>query len=262
MSLEEYKSLPPWRKLLERIYRTPIGFGPYYFVERWWKHKFYPWDKNNRRPTYLRDFALLISFLVTLLGTVTLGTKLSEHSSVIMNIFFAVLLPFTVWNFSMGWTVYIQHTHERIPWFENKLQWERGYDYGEFTPYIKFPRWFGFIFHDINEHTAHHLAPKIPCYRLFRAQRLVEKELGEEIVAERFSIIKLVKRMGACKLYDFKKHQWTDFNGTPTTRPVVVSADIPVRVVRNSTKEILLSELLASESTGSAEINYREMAVG
>ena len=148
----------------------------------------------------------------------------------------------------MGWTTYIQHTHERIPWFRDKEQWERGYDYGEFTPYIRFPRWFGYIFHDINEHTAHHLAPKIPCYRLFSAQQVVANELQDEIVAEKFSVLALLRRMRACKLYDFEKHRWTGFDGEPTTKPIAVSGDVPVRLLGASNKEITLSDLLSADS--------------
>ena len=248
MSFDEYRSSSKWKRFIERLYRTPLGFGPYYLLERWWKFKFYPWDDTKRRKTYLKDFGLLIGFLALLVGSTIAGTFLTGHSSLLINILLTTIVPFVIWNFSMGWTVYIQHTHQKIPWFKNREQWDRGYDYGEFTPYtliIKFPRWFGYLFHDINEHTAHHLAPKIPCYKLFAAQQLVEKELGAEMVAEKFSIRALLKRMKECKLYDFDKHRWTDFNGQPTTRPIAVSRDVPIRIAGGSSRGLTLSSVLA-----------------
>ena len=65
LSKEEFDALPAWRRALERVYRSPIGLGPYYVVNRWLKEKFVP--PAHLRETKVReqwtDFALLASFL-------------------------------------------------------------------------------------------------------------------------------------------------------------------------------------------------------
>ena len=38
----EFDALPAWRRALERFYRSPLGLGPYYLKERWWRDKLFP----------------------------------------------------------------------------------------------------------------------------------------------------------------------------------------------------------------------------
>src|SRR5438046_10571125 len=47
LSPDEFAAATVGRRLLERIYRSPAGFGFYYLVERWWADKFFPWPKNR-----------------------------------------------------------------------------------------------------------------------------------------------------------------------------------------------------------------------
>src|SRR5690349_48752 len=44
----EYDALPAWRRALERLYRGPLGFAPYYLRERWWRDKFFPRHASDR----------------------------------------------------------------------------------------------------------------------------------------------------------------------------------------------------------------------
>ena len=217
MSIEEYESSPPWRRFLEHLYRSVAGFGIYYAIERWWKDKFFPRGDAQCNSRHWWDFALLIIYLLLFNGMLVLLAGQVMHTSPIEAVFWGSIVPFAVWNTSMGWTVYIQHTHPRIPWSleESSLPGQE-----QLTPYIRFPAWFGYLFHDINEHTAHHIAPKIPCYRLRKAQRLLAKKLHGNLVDEPFSIRGFFKTLKACKLYDYDRRRWCDFRGRPTTEPV------------------------------------------
>src|SRR5690242_3333704 len=55
----EFDALPAWRRAVERLYRSPLGFAPYYLRERWWRDKFFPRRSIDRaRPACWLDFAL------------------------------------------------------------------------------------------------------------------------------------------------------------------------------------------------------------
>jgi len=216
MSVDEYRSRPPWRRALERIYRSAAGFGLYYLIERWWKDKFFPRAGTGHLAAHWWDFALLIAFLALLSVATVGGALVLGHSHPAAALLWAFGLPFVIWNTSMGWTVYLQHTHQRIPWFRDEAQWSQLGGQEQVTPYIRFPRWFEFLFHDINEHTAHHLSPKIPCYRIRAAQLALARHMGDRLVSEPFSIGGQLTTLACCKLYDFERHRWLDFAGRPT----------------------------------------------
>jgi fatty acid desaturase len=111
LSVEEYNAMRPWRRLVERIYRSG-GVGLYYLTERWWKDKFYPGrsvDDDLRRAA-LWDFALLGVWLVALLGALAWVSSLSGRGSPLDAVLWGFLLPFLVWNCNMGLTVFLQHT--------------------------------------------------------------------------------------------------------------------------------------------------------
>src|SRR5215469_5861199 len=60
----EYDALPAWRRAVERLYRGPLGFAPYYLRERWWRDKFFPRRASDRaRLTCWLDFALNLAVL-------------------------------------------------------------------------------------------------------------------------------------------------------------------------------------------------------
>jgi len=225
LSRHEYDSLPAWRKVLEHIYRIPLGLGIYYLVERWWKDKFFPTRRvvPEMERKYWWDFALVFVYLIlflTVLGYI--GTRL-PGSSALSAIVWGFVIPFVVWNYLMGSAVFLQHTNPGVPWFDKieDLDLLRGQE--EVTVYVRFPRWYGLISHDIMEHTAHHVHPKIPLYRLRAAQARLADMLGNHLVVEKFTPLYLIRTMARCKLYDYKLHKWQDFNGLNTTECILPS---------------------------------------
>ena len=66
------------------------------------------------------------------------------------------------------------------------------------------------------QHTAHHLDVTIPLYRLRDAQRVVE-ESGTRLVVYRWTPATFFRHLKICKLYDFERHCWTDFEGNATS---------------------------------------------
>jgi omega-6 fatty acid desaturase (delta-12 desaturase) len=69
------------------------------------------------------------------------------------------------------------------------------------------------------DHPAHHLDPGIPLYELPRGQKLLERSCPEHAIVIRWTPWDYFRTCAACKLYDFRRHCWTDFAGRPTTEP-------------------------------------------
>ena len=76
---------------------------------------------------------------------------------------------------------------------------------------------FGGLFHHIMEHTAHHVDMSIPLYRLKGAQQLLEDTLPKRIIVQHFSWCWYAQTARRCKLYDFQRRCWTDFQGIQTS---------------------------------------------
>jgi len=82
------------------------------------------------------------------------------------------------------------------------------------------PRPMGWFYHDTFAHPVHHLHPKIPCYHVYRAQTHLDRRLGSAAVVSKFGIAWLLDTTRRCKLYDWDRHRWLRFDGTPTTEPI------------------------------------------
>jgi omega-6 fatty acid desaturase (delta-12 desaturase) len=217
MSVAEFNSLAPWKQWRERLYRGG-GFGFYYLVERWWKYKFYPGRGRTQgiaRGRAWADFALVIGWLVVWCAGV-IATGVRAGNAWWMSIVWGVALPFFVWNCLMGLTVYLQHTHHRVPWFRTQAEASQLGGHEELAIHVRYPRWYGVLSHEIMEHPAHHVNPLIPFHRLRAAQTHLNRVLGDEAIVEDMRLRYLFTLISRCKLYDYDRKEWTDFAGQTT----------------------------------------------
>ncbi len=210
LSLDEYRRLPRARRARERLYRSAMGFAPYYLIERWWRDKLFPraHTPGGGRAAQWRDFALLATYAVVFAAALA-------WSGGAVSVVLGFVLPFLIWNAMMGATTYLQHTSLRAPWFAS-APWRERVDDTVVAIHLAVPRWYGFISHHIMAHPAHHLQPKIPLYRLAAAQARLDAILGERALIEKFSPRYLFGTLRACKLYDYEARRWLDFAGHPT----------------------------------------------
>ena len=236
----EYDRLPPLRRAVERLYRTPLGLAPYYLIRRWWTDKFFPRRRRERAHWAVwLDFALLLAYLSAFLAVLALAGERFTHSGALAAIFWGFAVPFLVWNAMMGATTFMQHTHPRVPWFEALAELHALGGQEVVSVQVVMPRWYGFISHHVMEHPAHHLHPKIPLYRVAAAQRRLNEALGERAVIQPFSLPYLLRTLAACKLYDYREHRWLDFAGRPTSGSTLPAParghQAPVRIRRAAT---------------------------
>ena len=202
LSPEEYLHLPPWRRALERFYRSAPGLGFYYLFEIWWKY-LSPKGINalkDRRAVYYFDVLLVLAFAV-------LQIFLAPQAVV-----WTTVIPFLMWNWLMGFIIYNHHTHSSVRFFQKRPEWRSREGQVLGSVHVVFPPLAGLLLNHIMEHTAHHLDVNIPCYRLHAAQELVERRFATGLVIERWSIGSFLATLRTCQLYDYDRHRWLGFD--------------------------------------------------
>ncbi|MGH6948820.1 MAG: fatty acid desaturase, partial [Kiloniellales bacterium] len=158
LTVREYLSLSPWRRLVYRLYRHPLvlfGLGPVYmFVV---KHRFPLPSLPKRR----RAIVSVLGTNLAIAAVMTLGMLLFGVTDVLL-----VQAPITILAASIGvWLFYVQHQFDRTYW-ERDGAWsfeEAALQGSSFYDLPGVLRWFTA---DIGLHHIHHLCSRIPNYRL------------------------------------------------------------------------------------------------
>jgi len=209
LSPEEFRALPCWRRTLEHFYRSPFGFGIYYLVEIWWKYL------SPKGITALKDRAAVYWLDLALVGAFFTAQIIVAGRSAVT----AVVIPFLVSNWLMGFIIYNHHTHPSVRFFTKRSEWRFYEGQLQGSVHVIFRGGIGAVFHQIMEHTAHHLSAKVPLYRLRAAQRYLERELGGGLVIEKWSLAGFRETLRRCQLYDYDRHAWIPF--TAAMQPVI-----------------------------------------
>ncbi|MBU3672252.1 MAG: fatty acid desaturase [Sinobacteraceae bacterium] len=224
-SKEEFDALPRYRRVLERIYRSGAGWGLYYFLELWWKKLYFATRRQigASRAKYQWDSVLVTVGMVSWIALVALVAIETEQSFWLLFVL-GIVVPFALWNAIMGFVVFVHHTHPAIAWFQKRQEWQRYRAYLTATVHVKFPFGLDRLMHNIMEHNAHHLNPRIPMYSLRKAQRVLNERFNDQYQAYRMTWRVYRDCVRRCKLYDFANHAWLDFRGQVTSRVNLVAA--------------------------------------
>jgi omega-6 fatty acid desaturase (delta-12 desaturase) len=221
-TLAEYRALPWRRRLLERLCRSPLGVGLMHLTQVWWRHEICPApsDAPKDLSQFRLDRLMVLGFFltkVTLAWTISFATT-GDAATAALRTAWLLVITYAVWFWLIGFVTFQQHTNPEVPWYDDAGQWSfyRGQIHG--TPHVSFPLWFHKLLFNVMDHNAHHVDPLVPSYRLPESQRSLEHAHGDDIVESIWSLRTYLKSMRVCRLYDYDRHQWLDFNGTPTTR--------------------------------------------
>jgi omega-6 fatty acid desaturase (delta-12 desaturase) len=225
LTATEFQALSPLQRFMQRLYRSGWGPGFYYMIEIWWKREFFPNASHmpTRRAIFTLDSLLAAAFGLLWLGVVLAAAQFTGQSAWTL-VLTAVLLPFFIWNCMIGFVVYVHHTHVRSQWHDNKAAWAKAAPFVSTTVHLIFPLRIGALVHHIMEHTAHHVDMSVPLYKLKQAQKLLEDKLPGRIIIQNFSWRWYFDTARKCKLYDFSRRCWTDFQGRPTSDPAPLHA--------------------------------------
>jgi omega-6 fatty acid desaturase (delta-12 desaturase) len=212
LALAEYQALPPWRRTLERVYRSTPGVALYAIIEIWWLRMMRIADEDYRFLDLLTsriDRGLVFAyagFAVAVISPFGLSALLM-----------VLVVPLLVFHWLFGYVTFQQHTHPRSRWFKTLEEWSFYEGQVVNTVHIVFPRIVELMLHNITFHGAHHVDPKVPLYKLVGAQVNLEQAFGAEMIVERWSLSSHRRLFRTCRLYDYEHHRWLDFDGTPTT---------------------------------------------
>ena len=91
------------------------------------------------------------------------------------------------------------------------------------TAGVTLPFWIGRAMHEIMEHHAHHLNPRISMFQLRAAEAALTRKYPE-LCNYRLDWRTYRQIVRGCKLYDFHNHAWLDFAGNVTARVPVAAA--------------------------------------
>jgi acyl-lipid omega-6 desaturase (Delta-12 desaturase) len=225
LSKAEFDALPSLKRLLYRCFRTPLGLALYYPLELWGPRLVFPRPEYLDRPRriYTLDRLLVLAFfLVQLLVIAAVGGARSRGWAAWgQDAVVALILPWLVFNWMIGFVIYFNHTHPAVPWFDNRDEWSIAPSAIRGTVRLTFPRWTRRFASNIMDHVAHHVDPRVPLARLNEAQQRIEAVLPGQIVVQAWSVRELRGILRRCKLYDYEAHRWTDFHGSPTTARLV-----------------------------------------
>ena len=173
---------------------------------------------GTRRPEFVWDGIFVAATAAVWIGGLIITSRITDQSAWTL-VAFGFVVPFFIWNALIGFVVYVHHTHPDVQWHDDKVAWSRTAPFVSTTVHQIFPFGIGSLFHHIMEHTAHHVDMSIPLYKLKSAQQVLEDALPERIIAQRFSWRWYVNTARTCKLYDFNRRCWTDFEGRQTSLP-------------------------------------------
>ncbi|MFC5474492.1 fatty acid desaturase [Paraherbaspirillum soli] len=223
-SLDEFRALPRWRQRLERVYRSGCGSWLYYLIEMWWLRMYFPSRRRmpSRRPVFFWDGVLVTVAAISWSGALSAAAIVTEQSAW-LTLLAGFVMPLLFWNAMIGFVVYVHHTHIDVAWHDEKTAWAAAQPFVSTTVHLSFRYGIGSLLHHIMEHTAHHVDMSIPLYRLRQAQQILEAMLPQRIVIQRFSWRWYFDTARRCKLYDFQRHCWTDFNGRPSSEPAMAT---------------------------------------
>jgi len=158
LTLREYKALPWHRRLGYRLYRsTPVllVLGPLY--QFLLKHRF-PFDIPF---AWKKEWAsVLWNNLAIAVAATLLVRTIGWHSILLVH------LPVVLIAGAAGvWLFYVQHQFEDAYW-ERQSEWSADEAALRGSSFFDLPRWAHWITGNIGYHHIHHLASKIPNYRL------------------------------------------------------------------------------------------------
>jgi len=218
LTREEFQALSPGRRLMERVYRSGWGPALYYLVEMWWNRMYFPRKSymGTRRAEFTWDGVFVTATAVVWVAALVAAAHATQQSAWAL-VGYGFVLPFLFWNAMIGFVVYVHHTHTAVQWHDDKVAWAKAAPFVSTTVHLTFPMRIGGLMHHIMEHTAHHVDMSIPLYKLKNAQTLLEETLPGRIIVQHFSWRWYFETARKCKLYDFTRRCWTDFQGRPTS---------------------------------------------
>ena len=219
MSKAEYDAASPFRRAVERLYRGAFGPLVYYYGEFWPHRMLLPLARDTRADwkRHVSDCLFALAGLAITLATIgMMGAAFAPARPLWLTLVAGWGIPFAVWNYMMAVTIYLNHTHPAIPWFRDEADWSFHRGNVLSTVHVKLPRFLIPLYSDALAHGAHHADVSLPVYALPPAQNELKLKFGADVQEYALSFGEYRRIYTACKLFDFDRMCWTDFEGKLT----------------------------------------------
>lgn len=196
LTVDEYLEKSKLGRLAYRLYRNPLvmfGLGPLYMVLVLNRFNRKGAKRKERMNTYLSTL-LLVAICGTLILSTGWSTFLLVHG---LTLFIAGSLGI--------WLFYIQHTYEDS-YFEVDSDWDYVKAAVEGSSYYKLPKLLQWITGNIGFHHVHHLAPRVPNYKLEEAHESIKPLQQATTITVKTSLESI-----RYKLYDSENYRFITF---------------------------------------------------
>ena len=211
MSPEDYSKLSAWGKLMHKLNWSSLGGGMYYMIEIWFKGMILhtaPIAGAKRDKFYTIFFAMAVTAATFYFGAITAtGMDWAQGAWMFAKV---ALIPFIIWNYIIGITVYVHHINDKIQW-KGRREWSPFHGQVLGTVNYHIPAIINFFFHDIFIHMPHHVHMKIPFYHLNDALQEIKKSYGAYVIERKSIIMDYFRATSNCKLYDIKQNKWISY---------------------------------------------------
>jgi len=131
-------------------------------------------------------------------------------------------VPFAVWNYSIGISVYVHHIAPDIEW-HGRREWTRFKGQMEGTTILRIPAWLNVFYHNIFLHVPHHVDMRIPFYHLREAADAIRANFGDVVRERSYGLADYLRATRACKLYDFANRRWTSYAAARAEKPLLAA---------------------------------------
>ena len=211
---DRYKTMSVFDRFMHRIYWSSFGTGIYYLFKMWlqglilfpapnWKAK--------------RDISFVLSFaILSIAAAIYFGGSSPEAFLLSNGLWLFVklqLIPFILWNYTIGIIVYVQHINEKIIW-KKEGEWTPFYGQMQATTIYYLPSFINFFAHNIMLHVPHHVHTKIPFYNLPKALALIKTDYAHYLLESNSFWRDYFHSTSHCKLIDSKTGKWTSYPNT------------------------------------------------
>ncbi len=185
LTVREYLALSRWQRFLYRAYRHPLvlfGVGPTLLFM--WKFRF-PLSGQERD---VKAWISVLSTNVMIGGGLTLFMLAFGALQVLM-----IWAPVVILAATIGiWLFYVQHQFENVYWRKQK-EWDFHEAAIEGCSFYDLPGWLHWITGYIGYHHVHHLASRVPNYRLRDCHLAIQdfQKVAKLGIWESFATVKL-----------------------------------------------------------------------
>ena len=223
MTLEDYRKAGPVRRAYERFERSAFGGLTFYYWGILLTRAGLPllMDTPNKWRRFAPDIAFMLLSVATLITAIGLiGPMLDPSRTFWGSVLLGWVVAFVIGMWIISVSIYLQHTHPDILWFENEDDWSyyEAQIKGSTDVILPWALQKAFpLYQEVMDHTAHHAYMTVPIYNVPAAQAAILRTYGDDVISYKITLARYLDIVRKCKLMDPKRKCWVDFNGNPTT---------------------------------------------